>query len=112
MVPRRDRLVLLSLALLVAAWMVAETLMGSHTGLLYLAPALTLAVPLILGRYVGEEQLAVLAGRARSRPRRRVAPVAGPRSCARVMERGGRLVASGMAKRPPPAAAQLCRTAA
>ena len=92
MVPRRDRLVLLSLALLVAAWMVAETLTGSHTGLLYLAPALTLAVPLILGRYV--------------------APVAGPRSCARVMERGGRVVASGMAKRPPPVAAQLCRTAA
>src|SRR6185369_15187110 len=110
MVPRRDRLILLSLALLVAAWMVAETLTGSHTGLLYLA--LTLALPLVLGRYVGEEQLAVLAGRARSRPRRRATPVAGPRSCARVMERGGRLVAAGMAKRPPPGAAQLCRTAA
>jgi hypothetical protein len=113
MVPRRDRLILLSLALLVAAWMVAETAIGSHTGLLlYLAPALALVVPLMLGRYVGEEQLAGLAGRARSRPRRRMAPVAGPRSCARVMERGGRLVASGMAKRPPPAAAPLCRTAA
>ena len=101
MVPRRDRLVLLSLALLMAAWMVAETLTGSHTGLLYLAPALTIAVPLILGRYVGEEQLAGLAGRAQSRPRRRVAPVARPRSCVRVMERGGRLVASGW---PAPAA--------
>ena len=77
MVPRRDRLVLLSLALLVAAWMVAETVTGSHTGLLYLAPAL---VPLILGRYVGEEQLAVLAGRARSRPRGAGAG-RGPRSC-------------------------------
>jgi hypothetical protein len=41
-----------------------------------------------------------------------VSPVTGPRSYARVMQRGGRLVASGMAKRPPPVAAQLCRTAA
>ena len=68
MVPRRDRLVLLSFALLVAAWMVAETLTGMQTGLLYLAPALVLALPLILGRYVGEEQLAGLAGRARTPP--------------------------------------------
>jgi hypothetical protein len=112
MLPRRDRVVLLSFALLVAAWMVAEALTGSQTGLLYLAPALVLALPLILGRYVGEEQLAGLANRVRSRPRRRVSPVTGPRSYARVMQRGGRLVASGMAKRPPPAAASLCSTAA
>jgi hypothetical protein len=110
---RRDRLVLLSFALLVAALMVAETLTGSQTGLLYLAPVLVLALPLVLGRYVGEEQLAGLASRARTRPRRRrVSPVTGPRSSARVMQRGGRLVASGMAKRPPPAAAPLCSTAA
>ena len=112
MVPRRDRLVLLTFALLVAAWAAAETLTGMQTDLLYLSPALALALPLALGRYVGEEQLAGLAARVPSRPRRRAAPVAGPRSCARVMQRGGRLVASGMAKRPPPAAAPLCRTAA
>jgi hypothetical protein len=113
MVPRRDRLVLLCFALLMAAWMVAEALTGSQTDLLYLAPALALALPLILGRYVGEEQLAGLASRAvPARPRRRATPVAGPRSVARVMQRGGRLVASGMAKRPPPAAAPPCLTAA
>jgi hypothetical protein len=112
MVPRRDRVVLLSFALLVAAWMVAEALTGSQADLLYLAPALVLALPLILGRYVGEEQLAGLASRARTRPRRGVSRVTGPRSYARVMQRGGRLVASGMAKRPPPAAASLCSTAA
>jgi hypothetical protein len=111
MPPRGHRLVLLTFALVVAAWMTAETLTGMQTGLLYLAPALVLALPLILGRYVGEEQLVGLAGRARTRPRRRVSRIAGPRSYARVMQRGGRLVASGMAKRPPPAAA-LCRTAA
>ncbi|MEO8689224.1 MAG: hypothetical protein ABI611_13530 [Solirubrobacteraceae bacterium] len=106
MVPRRDRLVLWLFALVVAAWMVAEALTGDRFGLLYLAPALVLALPLLLGRYVGEDQLVDLGGRAAARPQRRRAPrVAGPRRCARVMQRGGRLVASGMAKRPPPALA-------
>jgi hypothetical protein len=102
MVPRRDRLVLWTFALVVAAWMVAEASTGSESGLLYLAPALVLALPLLLGRYVGEKQLVELAGRARARPRRKVLRVGCPRSYARVMRRGGRLVASGMAKRPPP----------
>jgi hypothetical protein len=105
MVPRRDRLVPLTFALVAAAWMVADALTGSHSGLLYLAPALVLAVPLLLGRYVGEKQLVELAGRASARPRRLVVRVVRPRSHARVMQRGGRLVASGMAKRPPPLAA-------
>jgi hypothetical protein len=102
MVRRRDRLVLGAFALLVAAWMVADALTGGQAGLLYLSPALVLALPLLLGRYVGERQLVELAGCAPARPRRRVLRVASPRSYARVMQRGGRLVASGMAKRPPP----------
>jgi hypothetical protein len=105
MVSRRDRVVLLTFALIVAAWMVAEALTGSRTGLLYLAPALVLVLPLLLRRYVAEEQLIELAGRSAARPRRRVLRVVGPRSYARVMQRGGRLVASAMAKRPPPAVA-------
>lgn len=92
----------------VAAWLVAEVLTGCQSGLLYLAPALVLALPLLLGRYVGEEQLVELAGRRPAEPRRRALRVASPRSRARVMQRGGRLVASGMAKRPPPRAALLC----
>jgi hypothetical protein len=111
MVPRRDRLVLWTFAFVVAGWMLAEALTGSQSGLLYLAPALVLALPLLLGRYVGERQLVELAGRARPRPRRQVLRVASPRSYARLMERGGRLVASGMAKRPPPPVA-FPRTAA
>jgi hypothetical protein len=102
MLPRRDRLVLLTFALVVAAWMVADALTGRQSGLLYLAPALVLALPLLLGRYVGEKQLVELAGHSPARPRRRGTRVASPRSYARVMQRGGRLVASGMAKRPPP----------
>lgn len=105
MVRRRDRLVPWTFALVVAAWMVAEALTGFQSGLLYLAPALVLALPLVLGRYVGEDQLAALAGRAAPPPCRRVARVARLRGRARAMQRGGRLVASGMAKRPPPAVA-------
>ena len=45
-------------ALVVAAWTVFALLSGVETGLLYLAPALLLCVPLLFGRYVGEEQLA------------------------------------------------------
>jgi hypothetical protein len=50
MVRRRDRLVPWTFALVVAAWMVAEALTGFQSGLLYLAPALVLALPLVLGR--------------------------------------------------------------
>jgi hypothetical protein len=111
MVPRRDRVVLWTFALAVAAWMVAEALTGSELGLLYLAPALVLALPLLLGRYVAEDRLVEFAGRSIARPRRHALKLARPRSYARVMQRGGRLVASAMAKRPPPAAA-LSRSAA
>jgi hypothetical protein len=103
MVRRRDRVVVWTFV--VAAWMVAEALAGSDTGLLCLAPALVLALPLVLGRYVAEDRLAELSGRSVARPRRRSLKVARPRSHARVMQRGGRLVASAMAKRPPPAGA-------
>ncbi|HSS57300.1 MAG TPA: hypothetical protein VLK59_04780 [Solirubrobacteraceae bacterium] len=101
------RLVVLWFAFLVAAWTVLAVHGGADTGLLYLAPALLLCVPLIFGRYVGEEQLAELAKRptgCRARPASRL-PV--PRSHVRLMQRGGRLVASSLAKRPPPLAAPL-----
>jgi hypothetical protein len=103
--PRRDRIVLWAFTLVVAAWMVAQALTGTETGLLYLAPALVLALPLVLGRYLGEEQLAVLAGTSRARGARVRARISTPRGYVRVMHRGGRLVASAMAKRPPPARA-------
>ena len=111
MISRRNRVVLVTFALVVAAWTAAEAVTGTRTGLLYLAPALVLALPLLLGRYVGEEQLVELGRRTPVRRRQQALRVAGPRSYARMMQRGGELVASGMAKRPPPLVA-LPRTAA
>ena len=105
MAPRRNRLALWAFTLVVASWLAAEVLTGCHSGLLYIAPALVLALPLLLGRYVGEQQLVELATRPPAPSRGRGVRVESPRSYARVMQRGGRLVASGMAKRPPPAAA-------
>jgi hypothetical protein len=99
---RRRPLVLLSFMLLLAAWTAVAALTGADTGLLYLAPALILCAPLILGRYVGEEHLAGLAGRSPARRARRPLPLPAPRSHVQVMRRGARLVASSLAKRPPP----------
>ena len=99
---RRSHIVPCAFALLVVAWMAAQTLTGTEMGLLYLAPALVLALPLILGRYVGEEQLAVLTTTSQASGTRAAADLPSPRSHVRVMHRGGRLVASAMAKRPPP----------
>jgi hypothetical protein len=110
MPPRRDRIVLWAFALLVLAWMVAEALSGSATGLLYLAPALVLALPLVLGRFPGEDRLAGLAGASRAPIARAAARIPAPRSYVRVMQRGGRLVASALAKRPPPRPARLLLT--
>ena len=99
------RLVVLWFALLVAAWTVVALHSGAETGLPYLAPALLLCAPLIFGRYVGEEQLAELAKRSPRCIVRRASRLPVPRSHVRLMQRGGRLVASSLAKRPPPPAA-------
>src|SRR3954451_22751802 len=94
-------------ALVVAAWTVLALLSGVETGLLYLAPALLLCAPLLFGRYVGEEQLAELARRSPRCTARRASRLPVPRSHVRLMQRGGRLVASSLAKRPPPQATAL-----
>ena len=108
---RRDRIVLWAFAVLVVAWMVAEALTGSETGLLYLAPALVLALPLVLGRFPGEQTLAGFAGASQAPTARAAASIPPPRSHVRVMQRGGVLVASALAKRPPPRPARLLLTA-
>ena len=71
------------------------------------APVLLLLVPLLAGRYVGEEQIARLAAaRApRTYPARRSRRTSASRRAPRVlMPRGGRLLATSLAVRPPPAA--------
>lgn len=74
------------------------------TGLVHLVPALLLLGLCASGRYVGERQLTRLRAWLHA-PRRRPLPCAAP-SCRppRRVPRGGLLIASALAVRPPPAA--------
>jgi hypothetical protein len=101
---RRDLRIMGAIGLLAVALTAAQTLTGIDTGLLYLAPALVLALPLLAGRYVGEEQLVRLA--AAPRRRRLAAPgTPAPRRRLRaVIARGGLLLAEALAERGPPVA--------
>lgn len=77
---------------------------GLEETLAYAAPLLVLLLPLFAGRFVGEERIARLAGRRHSRarrPRPLALPVAWLRAASSV-PRGGRLIARGLAVRPPP----------
>ena len=85
-------------------------MVADATGLLYLAPALVLALPLLLGRFPGEDRLSGLARPSRAPAARALTAIPAPRSYMRVMQRGGRLVASALAKRPPPPPARRLLT--
>ena len=68
-----------------------------------LAPAVLLALPLLAGRYVGEDVIERLRTRRPAPARRRATQAAPPlRPLARRMPRGGGLVGSHLARRPPP----------
>lgn len=102
--PRRDLHVMLGLALLSAVFAIVQSLTGLNPDVLLAAPVLLLLLPLLMGRYVGEDDLVRLAAR-RSPPRRRVAPGVRPVLRApRALPRGGRLIAVALAERGPPAA--------
>lgn len=78
---------------------------GMETGVLFVSPAIVLLASLLTGRYVGEGSIARLAAAVHPGRRRR-ARAATPASPARgraLMPRGGRLVATSLAVRPPPA---------
>jgi fatty acid desaturase len=107
MTVRRHNLIALAFLAVVAGWALIEVLTVGQTGLLYLAPALLMALPLLLGRYLGEERIAALVAKPRRVRPRRARSARLPRGVDRVMQRGGRLVGSSMAKRPPPAPARL-----
>lgn len=90
---------------LTLVWVAALALTGSTEALLFLAPALLIAIPLLGGRYFGEELIVRLAAE-RARPRRRgAARLVPPRGWvfAEPRPRGARLIAFSLAKRPPPA---------
>jgi hypothetical protein len=102
-VTRRDRVWLFALAGLTLA-LASLSLVGVHSDVLLAAPALLFALPLLAGRYVGEDQLARLAA-AFVATRRRPAPALAPASprARRSLPRGGTLLAFSLAVRPPPA---------
>src|SRR5262249_46749234 len=85
-------------------WVAVLALAGSTDVLLFIAPALLIAIPLFGGRYLGEELIVKLAAR-RQRPRRRSAPTLEqqPSPPAGGPPGGPRLLAFSLAKRPPPA---------
>jgi hypothetical protein len=91
--------------LITVCWVAALAATGSTDALLFLAPALLIAIPILCGRYFGEELIARLADRpARTRPARAIAASAAPRAPRTWLPRGARLLAFSLAKRPPPAA--------
>ena len=71
-------------------------------GLLYLLPALLLALPLTFRRYPGEGTLVALARRIRRDRSRAPVALAPAQSIPLIVSRGGRLLATALAKRPPP----------
>jgi hypothetical protein len=89
---------------LISLLVLLETATGGSAELLAFAgPVLVLALPLFMGRYLGEEQLVRAARRSRERSGRLspLAPAAWLRR-ARHMARGGRLLGESLAVRPPP----------
>lgn len=94
-----------AVAALAAIWLAGLAVPELHLALLYLAPALLLALMLLAGRYPGERVLQrfCLMWRARGR---------GPTACVRatgivkLARRGGLLLASGLAGRAPPVASR------
>jgi hypothetical protein len=83
-------------------------LLGAVTGhpdwLAFAGPLCLLALPLVAGRYVGEDALDRLR---RDRPARRRRLIArglpkGAQRVAVILPRGGRLIAEALAVRPPP----------
>jgi hypothetical protein len=102
---RRHLRPLAAVAVLGVVVALAESVAGLHTGLVLLAPALLLLLPLLAGRYLGEETLERLAARAAAprRPRRAGATPPPRRRPRATLARGGRLLASSLAERGPPA---------
>jgi hypothetical protein len=104
--PRRDRLILLGLTLLSVALAVLQSVTGLSPDVLLAVPAALLLLPLLAGRYVGEDGLARLArSRTAAAPRRSPQRIGARRRAPRVLPRGGRLIAAALAERGPPVAA-------
>jgi hypothetical protein len=102
--PRRDQHLMFGLAALTVLLAVVQSATGASGDVLLAAPALVLLLPLLAGRYVGEDGIARL-GALLALPRRRpvAARVAPPHRAPRILARGGRLIGVALAQRGPPA---------
>lgn len=85
-----------------ALWLAGLRVEGLQLALVYLAPVVALATLLLTGRYPGARVLERYIARRRVRRRIAAGPVPRRRRSHRLLPRGGRLVAAGLAGRPPP----------
>ena len=102
---RRDLRIMAGLGALALLGAAVVSAGEGPAALLHLAPAVLLLLPLLRGRYVGEERIHALAAPAaparRLRALARLAPRL-PRAPRALVARGGRLLASSLAERGPP----------
>jgi hypothetical protein len=94
----------IAFAALTLVWLLGLEVLGVEAAFAYLAPALLILLPLLGGRYPGDEALA-RAARRRARAPRRPSTAAAPlrrRPPDVLLPRGGRLVAAALAGRAPP----------
>ncbi len=89
----------LGVAVMAVLWLGGLEIGGLGTGLLFLAPAFVLLVPLLAGRYPGERRLLPVRPRVR---RAALALLAPARPRAVLAPRGGLLVGCSLAGRAPP----------
>jgi hypothetical protein len=106
-VTARDRRVLWASGALAVGLAVLAAVAGHEDVVAYAAPLLGVVLPLLAGRYVGEDHIARIAARAQRHkgPHRRPAVrLVVRRRPARVLApRGTRLLATALAERAPPA---------
>ena len=101
--PRRDQRLLFGLAALTVLLAVLQSATGVSGDVLLAAPALVLLLPLLAGRYVGEDGLVRIARAIPFRPRGAARVPAVRRGRSPVVPRGGLLIALALARRGPPA---------
>ncbi len=80
-----------------------QTVAGFDAGLLHLSPALVLLLPLLAGRYVGEERLERLVRARHPRPVGLAPQARRPQAPRTAHVHGGALLAAGLGRRGPPA---------
>jgi hypothetical protein len=100
----RDQRLMVLLAAAASLVVLVGAVGGFQESLAHAAPLLLVLLPLLAGRFIGEDRIVRLAARACRRGRRPPVPAVptGWLRRRRAVARGGRLIARGLAERPPP----------